>query len=357
MSARWGHGKIVQQQLKTSETAGKQDDSPVTVADYGAQALVAWVLQRADMSVKLSMVAEEDAADLKVPEGAAMLTRITQLINSVLADVESAAPLMEQDVIDLIELGGSSGGPTGRHWVLDPIDGTRGFVGMRQYAVCLGMLQDGEVVLGVLGCPNLPQGQVQDEDGGADAASKSSSRDVGCLFLAHRGCGAYVAPLQSAGPTAAGANGTANGGSSSSRLVQPIEVQDSSDMTTARFMESYESRHSDHSFTAAVAQQAGVTLPPLRMDSQVKYGLLSRGDADIFMRFPPASYREKIWDHCAGFCIVEEAGGKVTDAAGTRLDFGQGRWLDLDGGIVAAPPSVHAAVLSAVRAARAAPAQ
>lgn len=31
----------------------------------GAQALVAWVLQRADPSVRLSMVAEEDAAELK----------------------------------------------------------------------------------------------------------------------------------------------------------------------------------------------------------------------------------------------------------------------------------------------------
>lgn len=45
---------------------------------------------------------------------------------------------------------------------------------------------------------------------------------------------------------------------------------------------------------------------------QVKYGLLSRADASIFMRFPPATYREKIWDHCAGFVIVEEAGGKVS---------------------------------------------
>ena len=59
------------------------------------------------------------------------------------------------------------------------------------------------------------------------------------------------------------------------------------------------------------AEELGVVLPPLRMDSQVKYGLLSRGDASIFMRFPPATYREKIWDHCAGFVIVEEAGGKV----------------------------------------------
>ena len=33
----------------------------------------------------------------------------------------------------------------GRHWVLDPIDGTRGFVGLRQYAVCLGLLDQGKV--------------------------------------------------------------------------------------------------------------------------------------------------------------------------------------------------------------------
>jgi hypothetical protein len=45
-------------------------------------------------------------------------------------------------------------------------------------------------------------------------------------------------------------------------------------------------------------------------------GALSRGDASIFMRFPPATYREKIWDHCAGAIIVEEAGGRITDATG-----------------------------------------
>lgn len=337
--------RTVQQQLSSSETAGKQDDSPVTVADYGAQALVAWVLQQADPATKLSMVAEEDSTDLVSPAGGAMLTRITQLINSVLAtEVEESPQLTEQQVVELIELGQSAGGADGRHWVLDPIDGTRGFVGMRQYAVCLGMLQEGEVVLGVLGCPNLPQATVGDDDGGAGAAERSSAEGVGCLFLAHRGAGAYVAPLsgQSAGSKI----------STGQAQLTRIHVQDASDMQHARFMESFESRHSDHSFTAAVARQAGVVLPPLRMDSQVKYGLLSRGDAGIFMRFPPPTYREKIWDHCAGFCIVEEAGGKVTDAGGERLNFARGRWLDLDGGIIAAPPAVHAAVLAAVKSVR-----
>lgn len=43
---------------------------------------------------------------------------------------------------------------------------------------------------------------------------------------------------------------------------------------------------------------------------------------------------------------------QVTDAAGVRLNFARGRWLDLDGGIIAAPPAVHAAVLKAVQQVR-----
>ena len=45
-------------------------------------------------------------------------------------------------------------------------------------------------------------------------------------------------------------------------------------------------------------------------------GALARGDAAINLRFPHSSYREKIWDHVAGALIVEEAGGKISDASG-----------------------------------------
>ncbi|EFJ43494.1 hypothetical protein VOLCADRAFT_65837 [Volvox carteri f. nagariensis] len=341
--------QIVQRQLSAEERVDKKDDSPVTVADYGAQAVVAWALQRADPSSRLSMVAEEDSAELRRPAGRPMLERITQLINSVISEAEPGAQLSPEEVLELIDLGGSPGGPTGRHWVLDPIDGTRGFVGMRQYAVCLGMLQDGEVVLGVLGCPNLPQGSVVEEDGLEGAAQRaaaaaaaaagssssttttSSGSSVGCLFSAHRNHGAYAEPLWD----------------ESSAPVQ-IRVEDVSDPRDARFMESVESRHSSHSTTAAMARELGVVLPPLRMDSQVKYGLLSRGCASIFMRFPPPAYKEKIWDHAAGFVIVEEAGGLVTDAAGVRLDFSRGRFLHpLDRGIIAAPPALHEQLVKA----------
>eukprot|EP00200_Dunaliella_tertiolecta_P000683 CAMPEP_0202359124 /NCGR_PEP_ID=MMETSP1126-20121109/12530_1 /ASSEMBLY_ACC=CAM_ASM_000457 /TAXON_ID=3047 /ORGANISM="Dunaliella tertiolecta, Strain CCMP1320" /LENGTH=431 /DNA_ID=CAMNT_0048952449 /DNA_START=103 /DNA_END=1399 /DNA_ORIENTATION=- len=332
--------ETVQRDLAESEKVDKQDDSPVTVADYAAQAVVAWSLSRsqaATQGTRLCMVAEEDSSSFKEPGSKPMLDRITSLINDVVTKEDSSVKLSPEDVLSLIDLGASEGGPRGRHWVLDPIDGTRGFVGMRQYAVCLGMLQDGQVELGVLGCPNLPQGEVKDEDGGAGPPSRGNQEGIGCLFLAHKGAGAYKAALY-------GARGIDG--------VQRIGVHDFAEggFANARFMESYESRHSDHSFTASVADHLGVTMPPLRMDSQVKYGLLSRGEASIFMRFPPPTYREKIWDHCAGFVIVEEAGGRVTDASGKRLDFSKGRYLELDRGIVAAPPTVHTALLSAVAA-------
>jgi hypothetical protein len=69
----------------------------------GAQALVAWTLSRAFPGTTVSMVAEEDSADLRAPEGKAMLERITQLVNTVLAsDVKGSPQITEQDLIDLI---------------------------------------------------------------------------------------------------------------------------------------------------------------------------------------------------------------------------------------------------------------
>jgi 3'(2'), 5'-bisphosphate nucleotidase/inositol polyphosphate 1-phosphatase len=91
-------------------------------------------------------------------------------------------------VANLVDQGSSAGGSTGRHWVLDPIDGTRGFVGGRQYAVCLGLLQEGRVVLGVLGCPNLPQTPITDDDCDEGQAARSFSDDnIGTVFAASKG--------------------------------------------------------------------------------------------------------------------------------------------------------------------------
>jgi 3'(2'), 5'-bisphosphate nucleotidase len=88
----------------------------------------------------------------------------------------------------------------------------------------------------------------------------------------------------------------------------------------------------------------------VRLDGQTKYAVVARGEVSIYLRLPAREdYREKIWDHAAGMIVVEEAGGRVSDAMGKPLDFSWGRYLELNRGIVATNGPIHDRVLRAVR--------
>lgn len=50
----------------------------------------------------------------------------------------------------------------------------------------------------MLGCPNLPQSQIQDEDGACNSAAKAGTDGVGVIFAAQRGAGAFAGPLAGA---------------------------------------------------------------------------------------------------------------------------------------------------------------
>lgn len=117
----------------------------------------------------------------------------------------------------------------------------------------------------------------------------------------------------------------------------------------ASFFESFEAAHSMHDLSSSIAEKLGVRAPPVRIDSQAKYGALARGDGAIYLRFPHKGYREKIWDHAAGFIVVSEAGGVVTDASGNDLDFSKGRYLDLDTGIICTNKKLSPLLLKAVQ--------
>ena len=58
---------------------------------------------------------------------------------------------------------------------------------------------------------------------------------------------------------------------------------------------------------------------------------------------------ENVWDHAAGFLIVTEAGGRVSDVRGLPLDFTTGSRMTANSGIVATAASIHDEVLAAVR--------
>lgn len=58
-----------------------------------------------------------------------MLERITKLVNeTITSDGSYSIPTLSTvDVLEAIDSGKSEGGSVGRHWVLDPIDGTKGW--------------------------------------------------------------------------------------------------------------------------------------------------------------------------------------------------------------------------------------
>ena len=129
----------------------------------------------------------------------------------------------------------------------------------------------------------------------------------------------------------------------------PVRVTDIVDPARASFCESVESGHSSHGDAARIAELLGVTAPPFRIDSQCKYAAVACGDASIYLRLPTsADYQEKIWDHAAGWIVVKEAGGEVTDIHGRPLDFSAGRTLAENKGAVATNGRLHDRVIAAV---------
>lgn len=323
--------KVFQEKVKGTEL--KSDKSPVTIGDYGAQALIIAAIKHnfpAD-----SIVGEEDSSSLKANESIRSqvwaAVRDTHL-SSESADEELGGPIEdEQAMLSAIDAGDSAGGAKGRIWTLDPIDGTKGFLRGGQYAVCLALIVNGEVEVGVLGCPNLP---VDDQAPFSAEMSDSAGYQRGVLFAAVKGQGATSQPLS-------------HGDLMSSKSIH-MKVNS---LAEATFCEGVEPGHSSHGDQAAIAKKLGITKPSVRMDSQSKYASVARGAGDIYLRLPVSeTYEEKIWDHAAGILIVGEAGGIVTDARGDAHDFSQGRTLKKNKGVVVAPKELHPQVLKAVQA-------
>jgi 3'(2'), 5'-bisphosphate nucleotidase len=300
------------QREMVSGSLTKDDRSPVTVADFAVQALIARRL--AESFPTATLIGEEQSDALRLEEGIPILDQITTFVRTVITD---ATP---EEVCGLIDRG--SGDAPKTFWTLDPIDGTKGFLRREQYAVALGLIENGNVQLGVLGCPEL-----------ADACRPDSSGS-GSLVVAIRGQGTWHSPLE---------------GGEWQRLTVSKRTQPS----TAHILRSVEKAHTNVDEIGQLAANLGVTTPPVGMDSQAKYAVLAAGEGDVLLRLISHSrpdYRERIWDQAAGSLVVEEAGGRITDLDGKRLDFSHGRTLAKNRGIVATNGHLHDAILDGLRA-------
>eukprot|EP00903_Cladosiphon_okamuranus_P008092 g7802.t1 len=315
----------LQEELCRAEAISKRDSSPVTVADFTVQAIVLGVLKR--YFPDHGFIAEETSSVLRQDQPS--LSHVLSVVGTVLG----REGLTEAELCAAIDLGARGHGrhergrwgKGGRTFVLDPIDGTKGFLRGEQFCVALGLLDGGKAVGGVLGCPNLPAGY---EHPGCGKAGEAR----GLLYTAASGEGTFVRALSA--------------GADDSRRVFVDHARKPCD---TRVLESVEAGHTSHAVAAQVCSDLGITLPPIRVDGQCKYGLLSEGQGGIYLRLPRWGYHEWIWDHLAGVVVITEAGGKVTDTRGEPLDFSLGAKLPREVvGVVATSGKIHANVVRAV---------
>lgn len=218
-------------QRSHTEFVSKADSSPVTTADFGAQAVVSTVLQAA-LPGPYRCVGEESGSVLRTKQ---------HLLPQVVAAIETCLPgsstvrgrsWSADGVCLAIDAGAYDGDPSESYWVLDPVDGTKGFLRgpSGQYAVGLAFVEGGKPVIAAIACPNLPYPSWGAS--GADAA-------VGTLFTASAGGGAFMEPL-----FGASADGGADSGPEAPQ--QRVRVSDTADATAAVICESFDAGHSDH---------------------------------------------------------------------------------------------------------------
>ena len=296
----------------------KPDNSPVTVADFAIQALIAERLEKA--FPQDCLVGEESADELRAPARVPMLNQITAFAGQALNGLgnEETLRLIDRGKGNPASADAPAGKPCKRFWTVDPIDGTKGFLRGEQYAVALALLENGRPVFSVLGCPRLgPSGTFQ-------------KNGPGILVAAFQGGGTWLSTLDQ-------------------EKFTRLHVSARSRPAELHVLRSVEASHANADHLAPVFAKHGMTISPMLMDSQAKYAVVAMGVSDLFFylvsRRNPAQ-RMKIWDVAPGALVVEEAGGKITDMQGGVLDYTCGDTLAKNPGLVITNGRYHDAALA-----------
>lgn len=331
---------LLTRQLLTAVDKGsldKSDATPVTIADFAAQASIIAAIHHAFPDD--AFVGEEDSTALR--KDSELLERTWELATSVhLDDAASEAQLhtpgTREEMLSLIDLGAAGAcGRTGRVWTLDPVDGTATFMRGQQYAVCLALVEGGIQKVGVLGCPNLQL------DTGRVAEDLVDRDGYGQLLAAVEGQGATIRPM---------GTGSVLPGRALERVAQISETSE------VRFVDTQEATTQNLELHGRVAAALGAPWPNSvdLWSAQMRYVAIAvRGGCNAFIKVPlKESYRSKIWDHAGGMLVAQELGVMITDLEGRPVDCGLGRTLAGCHGMVVAPASIHARVLEAVQVAR-----
>jgi 3'(2'), 5'-bisphosphate nucleotidase len=169
-------------------------------------------------------------------------------------------------------------GRSATFFLIDPLDGTKEFVaGRNEFTVNLALVVNGTPRLGIIGAPAL--GLIWRGLVGRGAERLTTGHGLGPAEPIH---------------------------------TRPFPQGD------APWIAAVSRSHGDAATEAFIDERPGAVRQML--GSAVKFAKVAEGAVDIYPRLAPT--RE--WDVAAGHAIVTAAGGKITDAKGANLRFGEG---------------------------------
>jgi len=275
----------------------KGDMSPVTAADLACQVLILEVLAKHVPEHRI--YAEETSHPLKNRK---MEQMVGELVEEALE-----RPVSNGELRETIDYRGGNGEDA---WFIDPIDGTRGFLIGRRYAIAVANMNRGKIRASWLAVPGTEE---------------SIPGVTNHLFYARRGEGAWRCGLDNSPDEALPKNPSQNNG----RLC----------ITASRGEKSVD--------LPSTVDQSRWNLRFLALDSEAKYAAIAAGIADLYPRKPSRRFGSfYCWDHAAGSLLVEETGGVVTDLAGAPLNWEMGERLTQNSGIfVSSTPRHHRELL------------
>ncbi|CAN5446477.1 hypothetical protein BH18ACI2_BH18ACI2_18610 [soil metagenome] len=183
-----------------------------------------------------------------------------------------------------------------RVWMIDPLDGTKGFIeGNGDFAVQIGLSIEGAPALGVLYLPVT---------------------DV--LYCAAQGAGAWVVRPE--------------------MKAERLRVSDMRDLTRARLAASRSHRSPRMD---AVIRACGIKEEVRRGSVGIKIGLIVERQCDLYISL---SSRTQQWDTCAPEAILREAGGSLTDLWGQPYRYNT-EDVQNRNGIAAAGTALHPSIV------------
>lgn len=200
------------------------------------------------------MVAEENTTLLKSEEYKNKLNEITKLVQTycpidIQDPIDHKKLCNNEDILSIISECNYKGGKDQPYWVLDPIDGTCGFLRHEQYSIGLALVDNGIPILGVIGCPNM----------------KMKDNDHPSLFYASNNNGCYCEALDD-------------------DTIAPQKLSNELCKLNNDYITSVEATHSNEELVRKIAIECKFINEPVKMDSMVKYCLVARGDISLYLR-------------------------------------------------------------------------